>query len=77
MGAVDSVQDSFGKQENPQSKCQTREKTINKEQNSPLETCLKMFSDPPTCFSLQVHLMCGFSLPFLHICPSDLLNCEH
>ena len=47
MGAVDSVQDSFGKQENPQSKCQTREKTINKEQNSPLKTrlqCAQVYS---------------------------------
>lgn len=52
MGAIDSVQDSFGKQENQQSKCQTREITINKEQNLPLETHLKMFSDPPTYFSL-------------------------
>lgn len=52
MEAVDSVQDSFGKQENQQSKCQIREITINKEQNPPLETRLKMFSDPPTYFAL-------------------------
>lgn len=65
MGAVDSVQDSFGNRKT--SKVNVKQENNNKqEQNSPL-TRLKMFADPPTYFSLQAHQMCDFPPFFVHL----------